>query len=474
MTSNWSCCMAGLTNGVQQGIGGMDGGVCGRCGRSGRYAAERQYGTGAGASGSLAHAERFDYADSNLPQVAADLNEQILRIPADASGAVTLEATLFKPNARPVPLVVFNHGKNTGDLHQQPRSRPLAFAREFVRRGYAVIAPNRQGFAPGRHVPAGRLQRRQERPRAGSRRRRDGALHVARRTSMRRASSSPARRTAASYRSRMAPKPHRACAASSTSPAGCATSATAGRKPRRRVRPVRCAHGRAVARLRRQRLGVDTRRRANARRVRFAWHAGPVHRFRPLQGRRAPADRRSRRRARVVAGRQRVPRAAEFADVGALRGRGPHEPKASGYASIDSVNAVPYVDEAGREGYRRFLNQHPSRAFAVSSEGAWSGRRRRRSDGARARQLLEAGRRFVPAVCGQRPGRGTTRRRRPATTTATHATPARRRWLRADPSASFPPSPITPRPLQRLTSRLARARKIERNPWNASFYEHPA
>lgn len=50
----------------------------------------------------------------------------------------------------------------------------------------------------------------------------------------------------------------------------------------------------------------------------------------------------------------------------------PHEPKASGYASIDSVNAVPYVDEAGREGYRRFLNQHPSRAFAVSSEGAWS------------------------------------------------------------------------------------------------------
>lgn len=68
--------------------------------------------TGAGASGSLAHAEHFDYADSNLPQVAADLNEQILRIPADASGAITLEATLFKPNGPgPFPLVVFNHGK---------------------------------------------------------------------------------------------------------------------------------------------------------------------------------------------------------------------------------------------------------------------------------------------------------------------------------------------------------------------------
>lgn len=100
------------------------------------------------AGGPLARAERFDYSDANLPQVASNLNEQIVRIPADASGAVTLEATLFKPDGPgPFPLVVFNHGKNAGDLHQQPRSRPLAFAREFVRRGYAVIAPNRQGFA---------------------------------------------------------------------------------------------------------------------------------------------------------------------------------------------------------------------------------------------------------------------------------------------------------------------------------------
>lgn len=50
----------------------------------------------------------------------------------------------------------------------------------------------------------------------------------------------------------------------------------------------------------------------------------------------------------------------------------PHEPKATGYASIDAVDAVPFVDDAGREGYRRFLSQHPSRAFAVSDEGAWS------------------------------------------------------------------------------------------------------
>ncbi|EGD01046.1 dienelactone hydrolase and related enzymes-like protein, partial [Burkholderia sp. TJI49] len=35
------------------------------------------------ANGSLARAERFDYGDSGLPQVAANLNEQIIRIPAD-------------------------------------------------------------------------------------------------------------------------------------------------------------------------------------------------------------------------------------------------------------------------------------------------------------------------------------------------------------------------------------------------------
>ncbi|RBL66574.1 hypothetical protein C3E98_036785, partial [Pseudomonas sp. MWU13-2625] len=105
-------------------------------------------GTGAGGSGSLADGEGCDYGETKRPQGAADLNEQGLRSTDDASGSVTLEATLFKPNGPgPFPLVVFNHGKNTGDLHLQPRSRPLAFAREFVRRGYAVIAPNRQGFA---------------------------------------------------------------------------------------------------------------------------------------------------------------------------------------------------------------------------------------------------------------------------------------------------------------------------------------
>ena len=40
--------------------------------------------------------------------------------------------------------------------------------------------------------------------------------------------------------------------------------------------------------------------------------------------------------------------------------------------AVDAITAVPFVDEKGREGYRSFLNQYSSRAFAVSDSGAWS------------------------------------------------------------------------------------------------------
>jgi hypothetical protein len=50
----------------------------------------------------------------------------------------------------------------------------------------------------------------------------------------------------------------------------------------------------------------------------------------------------------------------------------PQAPKPSGFASLDAVQAVPFVDENGRAGYRNFLSQYSSRAFAVSDSGAWS------------------------------------------------------------------------------------------------------
>jgi hypothetical protein len=50
----------------------------------------------------------------------------------------------------------------------------------------------------------------------------------------------------------------------------------------------------------------------------------------------------------------------------------PRIPSPSGYAAVDAITAVPFVDEKGREAYRNFLSQYSSRAFAVSNSGAWS------------------------------------------------------------------------------------------------------
>ena len=85
--------------------------------------------------------------DDDVYLPTAGLNEQIIRVPVDAAGTVTLETTIYKPDgAGPFPMIVFNHGKIPGDPRTQERSDPLPFAREFVRRGYVVVAPNRQGF----------------------------------------------------------------------------------------------------------------------------------------------------------------------------------------------------------------------------------------------------------------------------------------------------------------------------------------
>lgn len=76
----------------------------------------------------------------------AALNEQVVMVPATASTA--LETTLFKPPGDgPFPIVIMNHGKALGSPREQARDRFLAISREFVKRGYAVVIPMRQGFA---------------------------------------------------------------------------------------------------------------------------------------------------------------------------------------------------------------------------------------------------------------------------------------------------------------------------------------
>ena len=76
------------------------------------------------------------------------LNEHIVLIPAGPSRQAMVETTVFQPNGRgPFPLLIINHGKDAGAPNHQPRDRFIFMATAFVRRGYAVMVPMRQGFA---------------------------------------------------------------------------------------------------------------------------------------------------------------------------------------------------------------------------------------------------------------------------------------------------------------------------------------
>jgi dienelactone hydrolase len=76
------------------------------------------------------------------------LNERIILVPAGADHQAMLETTVFQPNGPgPFPLLIINHGKDPGRPNLQPRDRFYNMAMAFVKRGYAVMVPMRQGFA---------------------------------------------------------------------------------------------------------------------------------------------------------------------------------------------------------------------------------------------------------------------------------------------------------------------------------------
>ncbi|WP_229483710.1 dienelactone hydrolase family protein [Massilia horti] len=76
------------------------------------------------------------------------LNEHIELVPAGRNHQAMLETTVFQPNGPgPFPLLILNHGKDPGRPNLQPRDRFYHMAMAFVKRGYAVMVPMRQGFA---------------------------------------------------------------------------------------------------------------------------------------------------------------------------------------------------------------------------------------------------------------------------------------------------------------------------------------
>ncbi len=88
-------------------------------------------------------------AAAAITALDASVNEQIIMLPVSVNGtALQLETTLFKPPGEgPFPLLLMNHGKDKGKPMQQQRDRFLSMSREFVKRGYAVAVPMRKGFS---------------------------------------------------------------------------------------------------------------------------------------------------------------------------------------------------------------------------------------------------------------------------------------------------------------------------------------
>jgi dienelactone hydrolase len=76
------------------------------------------------------------------------LREDVFTVRKPGFIAIDLEATLYRPPGDgPFPLVVVNHGKESGNPRFQARARYSVAAGELVRRGYAVVIPMRQGFS---------------------------------------------------------------------------------------------------------------------------------------------------------------------------------------------------------------------------------------------------------------------------------------------------------------------------------------
>jgi dienelactone hydrolase len=86
----------------------------------------------------------------------APLHEQVLSLPGDPARPVALQVTLFTPDGPgPFPLAVLNHGANGTTMRpaDQPRYRATFSAFYFLSRGYAVALPMMRGYAGSGGTP---------------------------------------------------------------------------------------------------------------------------------------------------------------------------------------------------------------------------------------------------------------------------------------------------------------------------------
>ncbi|GJH07604.1 MULTISPECIES: dienelactone hydrolase family protein [Caballeronia] len=319
-----------------------------------------------------------DSLDAGLPAVSNGLNEAVIEIP---EADIALETTVFKPDgAGPFPMIVFNHGKLPGDSHAQPRNRPVALAREFVRHGYVVVVPNRRGFAGSGGEYAGHGC---DVEANGFAQAQDVAATVA-------------------YMSEQSYIDKTRIVVAGTSHGGLTTIAYGARDavaaPGVRglinfsggLRQDECTgwqknlvsafgdYGQNVrlpslwlygdndsvwqGDLSVQMYTAFTSHGARANMVDFGTYKNDAHRL--------VGDRDGVQiwwpRVKAFLAQIGMPTAVQY------QVSEPDMPKATNFADLDSVQAVPYVDETGRAGYRNFLSQYSSRAFAVSDSGAWS------------------------------------------------------------------------------------------------------
>lgn len=323
---------------------------------------------------SARHLDSAAHEGAELP--VTGLNEQTIQIPV--ADSVSLQTTIYKPDGPgPFPLIIFNHGKIKGDPRGQPRSEPLALAREFVRRGYVVVAPNRRGFAQSGGTYA---QHGCDVERNGEAQGEDvaatvnfmskqsyvdsqrmvvgGVSHGGLATMAYGAQAAPGVRGLINFSGGL-----RQDACSDWQ--GNLTRAFGAYGERSKV-PSLWLYGQndsvfppgLGARMYDQYVAGG----ASATMVDLGVYKNDAHR---LVGDRngvsvwwPPVDGFLRRVGMPTRVQYRVEQ--------------PEPSKASGYAAIESADAVPFLDSAGREGYRTFLQQYPSRAFAISSSGAWS------------------------------------------------------------------------------------------------------